>query len=446
MVYLWLFCEQQRMEVEPSIVPTAALSYSERARHLSEERLIGHYTRHQPFPTRWSLPNPDQFVPLREGPTEQNQDGGILPHSNLDIDPRAYPLGILDQDFARTLANDRPRDWRIEIPYITSQLYWSLKRQDFNWTTSSIKTWVEIHDARFEVSTSTQEHHQEVREVEEAVVRHWKAAYGYSVWSIDDFQLSCHNQGIAVFKHFPVGLYYHWWKSATVQVVYTRAILIVNRCCPVDPDTSDLPKITSPDFVAIIQQVVVQLKLTLGKTENLGQFFEVIKVGPNEQSNWVSAYICQIWTRLFLRFNHVEIPSIDAFREGILIAIVSEQALALAVTRDLGLPQDNDYNPTVQNVPLPEVHLREDQLWSGNISVGERFPQLPQTHLDYYDSPANVRVFDNIPLIDILDGPTYHKTYTELILPLLDTDRCDETIATDTVYSNAYSNNESKDE
>jgi len=33
-----------------------------------------------------------------------------------------------------------------------------------------------------------------------------------------------------------------------------------------------------------------------------------------------------------------------------------------------------------------------------------------------------------------------------LILPLLDTDCCDETIATDTVYSNAYSNNESKDE
>jgi hypothetical protein len=92
------------------------------------------------------------------------------------------------------------------------------------------------------------------------------------------------------------------------------------------------------------------------------------------------------------------------FREGILIAIVNTQALALTVTRDLRLPQDNDYTPTVQNVPLPTVHLREDQLWSGNISVGERFPQLPQTHLDYYDSPANVRVFDNIPLIDILEG------------------------------------------
>ena len=424
------------MEVESSIVPAEALSYSERARHLSEERLIGHSDRHQPFPTRWSLPNPDQFVPLREGPTKQNQDGGILPHSNIDIDPRAYPLGILDQDFARILANDRPADWRIAIPYITSQLYWSLKRQDSNWTTSSIKDWVENYDARSEVSTSTHEHHQEVREVEEAVVRHWKAAYGYSVWSVDDFQLSCNDSGIEVFRNFPVGLYYHWWAYTTVQVVYTRAILIVNRCCPVDPDTSDLPKITSPDFVAIIQQVVVQLKLTLRKTGNLGQFFEAIKVGSNEKSNWVCAYICQTWTRLFLRFNHVEIPSIDVFREGILIAIVNEQALALTVTRDLRLPQDNDYTPTVQNVPLPAVHLREDQLWSGNISVGERFPQLPQTHLDYYDSPANVRVFDNIPLIDILDGPTCHKTYTELILPLLDADRGNETIVTDNIYGN----------
>jgi hypothetical protein len=90
----------------------------------------------------------------------------------------------------------------------------------------------------------------------------------------------------------------------------------------------------------------------------------------------------------------------------------------------------------VQSVPLPTVHLREDQLWSRNISVGERFPQLPQTHLNYYDSPANVRVFDNIPLIDILDGPTYHKTYTELILPPLDADCCNKMIVTDTFYSN----------
>jgi hypothetical protein len=79
---------------------------------------------------------------LREGPTKQNQDGGILPHSNLDIDPRTYPLGILDQDFARTLATNRPRNWRVAILSITSQLYWSLKRQDSNWTTSSIKDWV----------------------------------------------------------------------------------------------------------------------------------------------------------------------------------------------------------------------------------------------------------------------------------------------------------------
>jgi hypothetical protein len=124
------------------------------------------------------------------------------------------------------------------------------------------------------------------------------------------------------------------------------------------------------------------------------------------------------------------------FREGILIAIVNVQALALTVTRDLRLPQDNDYTPMVQNVPLPTVHLREDQLWSGNISVGERFPQLPQTCLDYYDSLANVRVFDNIPLIDILDGPTYHKMYTELILPPLDADRCNKTIVTDTFCGN----------
>jgi hypothetical protein len=156
---------------------------------------------------------------LREGPIKQNQDGGILPHSNLDIDPRAYPLGILDQDFARILATDRPRNWRIAIPYITSQLYWSLKRQDSNWTMSSIKDWVKNYDIRFEVSTPTHEHHQDVREVEEAVVRHWKAAYGYSVWSIDDFQLSCNNNGIAVFQNFPVGLYYHWWTDATVRVV-----------------------------------------------------------------------------------------------------------------------------------------------------------------------------------------------------------------------------------
>jgi hypothetical protein len=81
---------------------------------------------------------------LREGSTEQNEDGGILPHSNLDIDPRAYPLGIvLDQDLARILATNRPRNWRIVIPYITSQLYWSLMRQDSNWTMSSIKDWVE---------------------------------------------------------------------------------------------------------------------------------------------------------------------------------------------------------------------------------------------------------------------------------------------------------------
>jgi hypothetical protein len=65
--------------------------------------------------------------------------------------------------------------------------------------------------------------------------------------------------------------------------------------------------------VAIIQQVIVQLKLALRKTGNLSQFFEAIKVGPNEQSDWVCAYICQTWTRLFLRFNHVAIPSIDAF-------------------------------------------------------------------------------------------------------------------------------------
>jgi hypothetical protein len=127
---------------------------------------------------------------------------------------------------------------------------------------------------------------------------------------------------------------------------------------------------------------------------------------------------------------------IDSFCEGILIAIVNAQALALTVTRDLRLPQDNDYTPTVQNVPLPTVHLREDQLWSGNISVGERFPQLPQMHLDYYNSPANIRVFDYIPLIDILDGPTYHKTYTELILPPLDADCCNKTIVMDTFYDN----------
>jgi hypothetical protein len=187
--------------------------------------------------------------------------------------------------------------------------------------------------------------------------------------------------------------------------------------------------------VAVIQQVVVQLKLALRKTGNLGQFFKAIKVGPNKQSDWVCAYIFQTWTWLLLRFNHVEIPSINAFREGILIAIVNEQALALTVTRDLRLPQDSNYTPMVQNVPLPTVHLREGQLWSRNISV-ERFPQLPQTHLDYYDSPANVRVFDNIPLIDILDGPTYHKMYTELILPPLDTDRCNEMIVTDTFYGN----------
>jgi hypothetical protein len=90
----------------------------------------------------------------------------------------------------------------------------------------------------------------------------------------------------------------------------------------------------------------------------------------------------------------------------------------------------------VQNIPLPTVHLREDQLWSGNISVGERFPQLPQMHLDYYDSPANVRVFDNIPLINILDGPTYHKMYTELILPPLDANRCNKMIVMDTFYGN----------
>jgi hypothetical protein len=46
-VHLWLFCEQQHMEVEPSIVPAEALSYSERARHLSEEHLIGHNNRPQ---------------------------------------------------------------------------------------------------------------------------------------------------------------------------------------------------------------------------------------------------------------------------------------------------------------------------------------------------------------------------------------------------------------
>jgi hypothetical protein len=178
----------------------------------------------------------------------------------------------------------------------------------------------------------------------------------------------------------------------------------------------------------------MQLKLALRKTGNLGQFFEAIKVRPNEQSDWVCAYICQTWTQLFLRFNHVAIPSIDAFCEGILIAIVNAKALALTVTRDLRLPQDNDYTPTVQNIPLPTVHLREDQLWSGNISVGERFPQLPQMHLDYYDLPANIRVFNNIPLINILDGPTYHKTYTELILPPLDANRCNKTIVTDTFY------------
>jgi hypothetical protein len=52
-------------------------------------------------------------------------------------------------------------------------------RQDSNWTTSSIKDWVKNYDARFEVSTPTHKHHQDVREVEEAVVRHWKAAYGF---------------------------------------------------------------------------------------------------------------------------------------------------------------------------------------------------------------------------------------------------------------------------
>jgi hypothetical protein len=301
---------------------------------------------------------------------------------------------------------------------------------------SSIKDWVKNYDTRFEVSTPTHEHHQDIREDEEAVVRHCKAAYGYSVWSIDDFQLSCNNNRVAVFQNFPVGLYYHWWTDETVRVVYTRAILIVNCCCPVDPDTSDLPKITSPGFVVIIQQVIVQLKLALRKTGNLGQFFKAIKVGPNEQSDWVCAYICPTWTWLFLWFNHVAIPSINAFCEGILIAIVNAQALALRVTRDLRLPQDNNYTPMVQNILLPTVHLREDQLWSRNISVGERFPQLPQTHLDYYNSLANVRVFNNIPLIDILDRPTYHKTYTELILPPLDADRCNKMIVMDTFYGN----------
>jgi hypothetical protein len=132
--------------------------------------------------------------------------------------------------------------------------------------------------------------------------------------------------------------------------------------------------------VGIIQQVIIQLKLALRKTGNLGQFFEAIKVRPNKQSDWVCAYICQTWTRLFLRFNHVAIPLINAFREGILIAIVNTQALALTVTRDLRLPQVNDYTPMVQNIPLPTVHLREDQLWSRNISVGERFPQPLQAN------------------------------------------------------------------
>jgi hypothetical protein len=35
------------MEVELSIVPTEALSYSKRARHLPEEHLIGHNNRPQ---------------------------------------------------------------------------------------------------------------------------------------------------------------------------------------------------------------------------------------------------------------------------------------------------------------------------------------------------------------------------------------------------------------
>jgi hypothetical protein len=56
--------------------------------------------------------------------------------------------------------------------------------------------------------------------------------------------------------------------------------------------------------------------------------------------------------------------------------------------------------------------------------------------MDYYNLLANIRVFDNIPLIDILDGPTYHKTYTELILPPSDTNRCNKTIVTDTFYGN----------
>ena len=403
------------MEVERSaptyIVPVEALSYSEGAKRLSADRLTRHNDRTQSFPTLWSLPKPDQFIPLREGPTEQNQDGGILPHSDLDIDPRACPLGILNRDFATTLANDRPKGWRLTVDYKIVQLYWSLKRKDYNWTTENIKEWVETYDEQSTVSLCYYQHHQEDREVEEAVVKHWNAAYGHSTWSIDDFQLSCHDRGLFVFRNFPVGLCYHWWAKAPVRVAYTRAILIVNRCCPVDPNTSYLPKIISPSFVAVIQQVVVQLKLALRETENLGQFFEAIKVGPDERSTWVCAYICQIWTRLFLRFNHVEIPSIDAFREGILIAIANEQALALTATRDLGLYQDNDHISTIQNVPLPTVHLREDQLWSGSISSDETFPQIPKTHLDYYDSREE---YDNVPLINILDGPTYPKTFKEL--------------------------------
>jgi len=408
------------MEVEPSIVPAEALSYSEGARRLSPERLTEHWTRTQAFPTPWSLPNPDQVVSLGEGPTEQNQDGGILPHSDLDNDPRWEPLGLPNEEFARLVANARPEGWRDYVPYIAVQLYWSIKRQDFDWWTPEITAWFNEIGERDTVSASTKEHHQGIAEVDEAVVKHWKAAYGYSVWAIDDYQLCGDDHGINVFRNLPIGLYYHWWCKTTVRVAYTRAILIVNRCCPLDPFGSEVsPRITSADFVATIQKVVVNLKLVLRKPFNLGYFFKAIKVGPDEQSNWVTAYICQTWTCLFLRYEHEEIPSIDALREGILISIANEQALALTATRDLGLTQDNECNATVQNVPLPTVHLSEDQLWSGNIAAGETFPQIPTTHTAYYDSPANHAIYDKVLHIDLLDGPTFHSTYTELVATLL---------------------------
>ena len=78
------------MEAEHLIVPSEDLSYSEGARRLSGDRLTERNNRAQPFPASWSLPSPNQLVPLVEGPTRQNQDGGILPDANIDTGPRLY--------------------------------------------------------------------------------------------------------------------------------------------------------------------------------------------------------------------------------------------------------------------------------------------------------------------------------------------------------------------